>query len=542
VAAFLSAKLAYSVSDAARRFRAEKHIEGRLTFLRVSGDLDAAFPAEKVAEGLEGQVVIDLGGAGKIDPAGAAAWRGFMATLSTTCEQVWLVAVPPVFLERLTRAEDLGRAQVLSLTMPYTCSKCSATASHPIDVEQHFDVLKFATPPEARCPDCGSPAVCAASEALLAHLGALSRPTVPPETRKLIAVERERKPAPRLAPAATAPPPRRALGTVLLASAAAAVVAVAVVLGIGWLRPGAAVTATRVPASWWRAARRSGRPGSARIAPAMPAAPMRPARASRVPARRPMPPASRPPAPRPPPRRSMRSSSASAWASRTPTGNGWSPRTTGRPGSDRSPARPPTPPPARRAVADALRATAPVVLAQPAAEYSERYRAPGGERILTFVRYDVAPSEIDALRARYTATTEVLGARAWTVFPALAWRAGSLRGGAQLVAVGDGPLRAAGLAPQDIILEVEGRPIATAEAFAAALATEHERLARTGGALSLLVKSGDAEPRAFNVAVARVEAPAARPIRTGTPAAPPGGGVNVWDRTGGGQSRDDPNQ
>jgi len=159
VAAFLSAKLAYSVSDAARRFRAEKHIEGRLTFLRVSGDLDAAFPAEKVAEGLEGQVVIDLGGAGKIDPAGAAAWRGFMATLSTTCEQVWLVAVPPVFLERLTRAEDLGRAQVLSLTMPYTCSKCSATASHPIDVEQHCDVLKFATPAAARCPDCGSPAV-----------------------------------------------------------------------------------------------------------------------------------------------------------------------------------------------------------------------------------------------------------------------------------------------------------------------------------------------------------------------------------------------
>ncbi len=40
--------------------------------LRLTGDLDAGFPREKLAEGLEGTVVVDLGGLGRIEPAGAA--------------------------------------------------------------------------------------------------------------------------------------------------------------------------------------------------------------------------------------------------------------------------------------------------------------------------------------------------------------------------------------------------------------------------------------------------------------------------------------
>ena len=119
VAAFLATRLNYAVEGSARRFRAEKQIEGRATYVRLAGDLDTTFPTVKVAEGLEGVVVVDLSGVGKIDPAGAAAWRGFIASVSTTCEQVWLVGCPPVFLERLARAEDLARAQVVSFS-PYS--------------------------------------------------------------------------------------------------------------------------------------------------------------------------------------------------------------------------------------------------------------------------------------------------------------------------------------------------------------------------------------------------------------------------------------
>src|SRR5258708_28867935 len=67
VAAFLATRLNYAVEGPARRFRAEKQIAGRATYVRLSGDLDATFPTVKVAEGLEGVVVVDLSGVGKID-------------------------------------------------------------------------------------------------------------------------------------------------------------------------------------------------------------------------------------------------------------------------------------------------------------------------------------------------------------------------------------------------------------------------------------------------------------------------------------------
>jgi len=70
--------------------------------------------------------------------------------------------------------------------MPYSCPTCRSTSAREVDVAQHWDVLKFATPPELKCPDCGSPTTCAASEALLAHLPSLPRPDIPDELRKQV--------------------------------------------------------------------------------------------------------------------------------------------------------------------------------------------------------------------------------------------------------------------------------------------------------------------------------------------------------------------
>src|SRR5262249_12413128 len=61
-----------------------------------------------------------------------------------------------------------------------------STSAREVDVAQHWDVLKFATPPELKCPDCSSPTTCAASEALLAHLPSLPRPDIPDELRKQV--------------------------------------------------------------------------------------------------------------------------------------------------------------------------------------------------------------------------------------------------------------------------------------------------------------------------------------------------------------------
>src|SRR5262249_60983923 len=71
--AFLAAKPSYAVSDLGRKLRVDKVIEDRTTYLRLSGDLDGSFPRDKLAEGLEGTVIVDLGAIGKIEPVGAVA-------------------------------------------------------------------------------------------------------------------------------------------------------------------------------------------------------------------------------------------------------------------------------------------------------------------------------------------------------------------------------------------------------------------------------------------------------------------------------------
>lgn len=188
VAAFLASRLNYSVEAGARKLKIEKAIDGRATFLKLTGDLDASFPREKIADGAEGDVIFDLAGIGKIDPAGAAEWRQMMAQIAAPSERIVIAGAPAAFVERLTKTEDLGqKGLILTFTMPYSCPTCRSTSAREIDVNEHWDVLKFATPPELKCPDCGSPTQCAASEALLAHLPSLPRADIPDELRKQVA-------------------------------------------------------------------------------------------------------------------------------------------------------------------------------------------------------------------------------------------------------------------------------------------------------------------------------------------------------------------
>jgi anti-anti-sigma regulatory factor/ABC-type transporter Mla MlaB component len=187
VAAFLATRLNYSVEAGARKLKIEKAIDGRATFLKLTGDLDASFPREKIADGAEGDVIFDLSGIGKIDPAGAAEWRQMMAQIAAPSERIVIAGAPAAFVERLTKLEDLGqKGLILTFTMPYSCPTCRATSAREIDVAEHWDVLKFATPPELKCADCGAPTQCAASEALLAHLPSLPRPDIPDELKKQV--------------------------------------------------------------------------------------------------------------------------------------------------------------------------------------------------------------------------------------------------------------------------------------------------------------------------------------------------------------------
>jgi anti-anti-sigma regulatory factor len=573
VASFLAAKLNYAVSDSARRLRIDKHIEGRSTYLKIIGDLDGSFPREKLAEGQEGTIVLDLGGIGKIDPAGAAEWRGFLAMITPPTERIFLAGCPPMFLERLTKPEDLGpKAQVMSFAMPYSCAKCATTSSQHVDVEQHFDVLKFATPPEMKCPDCGGPTSCAASESLLSHLPTLAKPQIEPALRKFIKEAQERKPEKRemattVAEAAAAGRSSSTF-TLITAVVAAAVVAVAVVFGISWYnqkkkdeqtakllkaRDAVGALKTQTPRPAWitsdtRASASCVEEGGGMACVGVSSYADTPEES----------------------RAEATDAALEEFANqvglkiddptfgnvvRTLYGNSrqvaLSTFEAAKGDSDgakydraRRIVRE-----GRSAVAAALRKTGgAAVPAQPSAEHAEEYAAivGDGSRFLSFVQFKFSTDQIKTLRARYSAPSEALGAKALTVFPGVAWRYAGITDGAILSAVGEGVIKNVGLSAQCVVLKVQDRVVADAATFANHAAQEYQRLKKEGGTLQFYVKCGDGDAIDFKVPITKVIADV--PQSSGSSGSgsrgsgSSGGGVNIWDKTGGGNVRDNPNE
>jgi anti-anti-sigma regulatory factor len=562
VAAFLSSKLNYTVSDAARKLRIDKIIEGRSTYLRLAGDLDGSFPREKLAEGLEGTVILDVAGVGKIEPAGAAEWRGFLQMITPACDAIHLLGVPPGFLEKLTRPEDLGpKAQVVTFTIPYTCNTCATTTGQAVDVEQHYDVLKFATPPEMKCVDCKNPMVCAASEVLLTHLPSLPRPSITVDTRKFIKDVQTRKPEKKRAAGTTVAEVAAAGrgGGLMMAFTAAALT---LVLGAGAFfayrafageGPASAglgkvtLKSADVRPAWvtsdapFAASCQASPDGGVSCVGVSSPAPSKEdaedeardaaldAVADGI---------------------ALRVSDA-AWRQSvagiyTQTRAAKLAAYAGNPSS--SQARRDVKE-ARAAVASSLRASAgDAVPPAPSGVYWEEYSGEQGKRYLAFVQFTLSDAAVKRLVESYGKAEKALGATVVSTFPLVAWRHPKAEGGAIVIGLERGPLKDLGLAEQYVILEVGGRAVRDAATFAKVASDEYTRLDRGGGTLELKVQAGDSDPRTFAAPIkAKVTAPAGGPSRPGSgPARPSGAGtgnVNVWDRydqgTGG---RDDPSQ
>ncbi len=238
VSNFLAAKLDYRVSDAARRLRADKVVEDA-TFLRLAGDIDINFPREKLAEGLEGDVVIDMSAVGRVDDEGALEWTAFTSLASEQCN-LYLRDCQPAFVEKAFTPEALaGKVQVISFFMPFRCESCGYSGAQRVDTAEHYDVLKFATSPEFECPECGTRGPSIASDEFLAQLGNLVKPTASKEliefaeeaNDKLLKPQGGAQPAMMGIPMGEVPTAGRTIG---LTTVIAVLVTLAVGGGIAW--------------------------------------------------------------------------------------------------------------------------------------------------------------------------------------------------------------------------------------------------------------------------------------------------------------------
>ena len=555
VVAFLAAKLDYRIGTIDTKLRVDKIIDGRITYLRLAGDLNNTFPREKLAEGLEGTVIVDVTGIPRVEPAGAAEWRSFVQMVTPLVENLLLIGVMPLFLEKLCGPHDLGaKVQVVDFALPYTCKKCGTTSAQTIDVATHAGVLKFATAPELICGECKTAMQCTASEAAMTILPGLVKPGLAKELQRKIEELRgkklEKKPPTglvQLPKLADQPAARPGLGTgtiALIAIVIAALGAIGILVYQRFTKPEpgryglGAVAARSAPQrpAWIKA----DAPGEVECANDVGASCVG---------------VSQPLASQEDAEDEASDAAYEGIAFRLTKSDRWidsiAPQVLeARSAAYAALARDPRSTQAKRDVHDGRHAAARVLRrnsTQVAGRYWEAYDTAEGRKYIAFAQVTIARGEADKLVAAYKKSQTALGATVVDFYPEVGWRFPRLDHGAIVQSLDHGVLQELGLAEHYIVLAVDGHDVADAAAFAKLVDSEHAILADRGGQLRLLVQTETGDPREFATTIA------GKPTTTPTPHdhgprstgdRPPTGGVNVWDRFGGnrGSGRDDPTQ
>jgi anti-anti-sigma regulatory factor len=558
VVGFLAAKLDYRVGNLDSKLKVDKAIDGRLTYLRLGGDLNNTFPRDKLAEGLEGTVIVDLGNVPRVEPAGAAEWRSFVTQITPLVEQLFLVGVQPAFLEKLCSKDDLGaKAQVVSLTLPYTCGSCGTATSHSIDVAEHHAVLKFATAPELRCPSCKAAMQCAAGEAVMTVLPELPTPVIAKDVSLKIAEFRARKlekkvqsgilpkPAGEVAPRSKLVP--ILLAAVLVVGGMAGVLAYQKIgsarepgpFGIGpvvqasaklrpsWIAPGTVAGA----ASCTREADRGAVCTGVSLALASQAEAEDEASDAAYEALG---------------YDLAGAGQSSAWLTAVaPT------ILETRAAAFAAFARDSLSTQARRDLHEGRHAAARVlekVVPALAARYWEAFDTRDGKKYVAFAEVRVSAADLDKLRGAYHRESKALGATVVDYYPELGWRYSKLEHGAIVTRLEHGPLQDLGLAEHYVVLAIDGRDVVDGASFAKIVNEEFAQLTERGGAFRLLVQTASGDPREFSATIPgpHIDAPPPSTGHSGhgSHGDVTTGGVNVWDRFGGnrGSGRDDPTQ
>ena len=494
-----------------RRVAVDKLIQGNFTHILLSGDLDSSFPRRKLADGLEGTVVIDLASMGKLDPAGAAEWRSFLQMITPATDAIYITGMPPGFLEKLGDIADLGaKTQLLTFSMLYTCSRCGVSLPYKVDVESTHELLRFATPPEMECRECQAPASCAASRTALQHLSRLPKPSLSAEARAFVESVKGRKPKRSSTESGVVGGRRRSRGSgpllTILAFIAALAAAAAVYLytqksgenvvekGMGkpvktsakerpaWLTsdtPASGECKTdkslQITCVGVSSLAEDQNKGGTQAREAAVEAAMRAigllieddAWAEQIGA----------------PYHRIRQSKLTEFFNEGLR----------EPGSLRYQRSLEAVINGRRAVVRAVQKTAGELMntEKTQAEYWERY-APGGvdgPRFLVFVQYQIPGDIVEQLIDLYSKPVEALDARLVTAFPGLAWRYPEMDGGAAVIGTDDGVMKESGVRSGEVITEVQGRPIKDARAFEQVLQYQLTSLAQESGDLRLTVHS-----------------------------------------------------
>lgn len=197
--------------------RVDKTVDGRVTRIRINGRLDHTLRWERITEGLQGHVVIDLSGVSEVLGIGVTNLHKTLQSLPLDVHAVFIEACPLPLIERIAGAPRIDRLTILSAVLSAVCSGCKDIRSKLVDVRRGAEALRRgqSTFP---CDRCG---------------GALTFGKVMPLVRYLTSQQMQELPEAGLS---ASPPEQRApigpLGRMLLGAAGGVVVTLLAAIAI----------------------------------------------------------------------------------------------------------------------------------------------------------------------------------------------------------------------------------------------------------------------------------------------------------------------
>ncbi|XXT19045.1 protein kinase [Sorangium sp. So ce429] len=188
--------------DAGTHEAIEKTVDERGTRIRVRCKLDAQVRWKRALDGIEGDLVLDLAGAAGATPEGARALGLGLRALGDEVTSIQIEGCPVALLEHLASATPPLRAVVASAFVDGLCERCDAPRQTLLDVKEAVQAALEDREPYMPCKRCNAPLSFLSLRPVLKRLGAASEPPRAP---------------------AGEPAPGAARGSAAAASAAAAV-------------------------------------------------------------------------------------------------------------------------------------------------------------------------------------------------------------------------------------------------------------------------------------------------------------------------------
>ncbi|WP_437316507.1 protein kinase domain-containing protein [Sorangium sp. So ce385] len=188
--------------DAGTHEAIEKTVDERGTRIRVRGRLDAHVRWKRALDGIEGDLVLDLTAAAGVTPEGAQALTLSLRALGDEVTSIQIEGCPVALLEHLAAASPPLGAAVVSALVDGACERCSAPRQTLLDVREAAQAALEDREPYMPCKRCNAPLSFAALLPVLKRLGGALEPARAPSGAPGPAATRR---SAEMAPAAGAP-------------------------------------------------------------------------------------------------------------------------------------------------------------------------------------------------------------------------------------------------------------------------------------------------------------------------------------------------